>query len=316
MELLVLREGVHWLSAAEYAERLRSRLADSGHTVRHAATPAAERRLVADADVVTGVRIGTDLLDRAEDLRLFACAYAGHGHLPLADLEAAGVAVTNAAGVHEPNASEHAVGAILAFSRRLHEAARAETWQPVRPGELAGSTVTVVGLGAIGGAVVERLRPFDVTTLGVRRSPEKGGPTDEVFGREDLHEALARTDYLVLCCPLTEETRGLVDEAALRTLPPEAVVVNVARGEVVDTDALVTALRRGRVGGAALDVTDPEPLPDDHPLWRFDDVLVTPHTAGGTPKYYERLADIVADNVRRLADDRPLRNRVRTGERD
>lgn len=314
MELLVLRDGVHRLSAAEYADELRSRL--DGHTVHHARTPAEERRLVAAADVATGPRIDAELLERADDLELFACAYAGYGHLPMADLEAAGVAVTNAAGVHAPNASEHAVGTILTFSRRLYEAARAETWQPADPGELAGSTVTVVGLGAIGSAVVDRLEPFDVTTLGVRRSPEKGGPADEVFGQDDIHEALARTDYLVLCCPLTPETRGLIGESELATLPQGAVLVNIARGEVVETDALVRSLRSGRLGGAALDVTDPEPPPDDHPLWNLDDVLVTPHSAGATPKYYERLADVVADNVRRLADDRPLRNRVRSGESD
>ena len=314
MELLVLRDGVHRLSAAEYADELRSRL--DSHTVRHARTPSEERRLVADADVATGPRIDAELLGRADDLELFACAYAGYGHLPMADLDAAGVAVTNAAGVHAPNASEHAVGAILTFSRGLHEAARAESWQPADPGELAGSTVAVVGLGAIGGAVVDRLDPFDVTTLGVRRSPEKGGPTDEVLGQDDIHEALARADYLVLCCPLTSETRGLIGGSELATLPQGAVLVNIARGEVVDTDALVRSLRSGRLGGAALDVTDPEPLPDDHPLWNLDDVLVTPHSAGATPKYYERLADVVADNVRRLADDRPLRNQVRSGERD
>jgi phosphoglycerate dehydrogenase-like enzyme len=135
-----------------------------------------------------------------------------------------------------------------------------------------------------------------------------------VLGSDALHEALARTDCLVLCCPLTEETRGLVGEAEFTTLSSDAVLVNVARGAVVETDALVSALRRGRIGGAALDVTDPEPLPDDHPLWGFDDVLVTPHTAGATPEYYERLADLVADNVRRIGDGRQLRNRVQLPE--
>ena len=308
MDVLVTREGVHRLSAESYAERLRERLED--HQVRFAATPAEQRQLLASADVVTGPRIDAEAIEAASNLRLFACTYAGYGHLPMDALEDAGVAVTNATGVHAPNAAEHALGGILTFSRRLHEAARADTWQALDPGELAESTVTIVGLGAIGTAVAERLDPFDVTTLGVRRTPENGGPTDEVFGPDGLHDALARTDYLVLCCPLTESTRGLVGAAELTTLPPDAVVVNVARGEVVDTDALVRSLRRGRLGGAALDVTDPEPLPDDHPLWGFDDVLITPHSAGATPKYYDRLADIVADNVRRLTDGGPLRNRV------
>jgi phosphoglycerate dehydrogenase-like enzyme len=314
MELLVLRDGVHRRSAVEYAEKLRSWL--ENHTVRHATTPGEERSLVADCDVVTGIRIDRELLNRADDLEMFACAYAGYDHLPMAELADANVAVTNAAGVHAPNAAEHAIGAVLTFSRRLHEAAGAETWQPVYPGEVAGSTVTIVGLGAIGSGVADRLEPFDVTTIGVRRHPENGGPTDEVFGQQRLHDALARTNYLVLCCPLTDETYGLVGEEELATLPQDAVVVNIARGEVVDTGALVSSLRRGRLGGAALDVTDPEPLPDDHPLWRFDEVLVTPHAAGATPKYYDRLADLVADNVRRLVDDRPLRNRVRPGARD
>ena len=314
MELLVLREGVHRLPTTTYVEALDERLSD--HEVRHARTPREERDLVPSADVVTGPRIDPALVDAAEELRLFACAYAGYGHLPMATLEESGVAVTSATGVHAPNAAEHVVGGILTFSRRLHEAAGREHWQPGDPDELAGSTVTVVGLGAIGEAVVERLRPFGVTTVGVRRRPEEGGPTDEVFGPEALHEALFRTDYLVLCCPLTEETRGLVGEAELATLPADSVLVNVARGEVVDTDALVGTLRRGRLGGAFLDVTDPEPLPDDHPLWGFDDVVVTPHTAGATPEYYERLADIVAENVRRLEDGRPLRNRVDAAESD
>jgi phosphoglycerate dehydrogenase-like enzyme len=314
MELLVLREGVHRHDAAAYAAELRERLDD--HTVRHAETPAEERRAIADADVVTGPRIDADLLEGAEHLDLFACAYAGHGHLPLDALADAGVAVTNAAGVHAPNAAEHAIGAMLAFSRGFHEASRADSWQALSPGELAGSTATIVGLGAIGTAIAGRLEAFDVHTLGVRRRPQKGGPTDEVFGQDDLHEALSRTDYLVLCCPLTDETRGLIGEAEFGTLSPDAVLVNIARGAVVDTDALVATLRRGRLGGAALDVTDPEPLPDDHPLWRLDDVLITPHTAGATPAYYSRLADLLSENVRRLAAERPLRNRVRIGESD
>ena len=314
MKLLVLREGVHRLPAAEYADALRDRLRD--HQVVHARTPAEEREQVGTADVVTGPRVDPSMLDDARDIRLFACTYAGYGHLPTDALEDAGVAVTNAAGVHAPNAAEHVVGSILSFSRRLHEAARADRWQPTDPGELAESTVTVVGLGAIGSAIVERLDPFDVTTLGVRRRPSAGGPTDEVLGPDGLHDALARTDYLVLCCPLTEETRGLIGKEEFGTLPPEAVLVNIARGAVVETDALVRTLRRGRLGGAVLDVTDPEPLPDDHPLWGFEDVVVTPHTAGATPEYYERLADIVAENVERLTDDRPLRNEVLGAERN
>ncbi|ERG99947.1 MAG: phosphoglycerate dehydrogenase related dehydrogenase [Haloquadratum sp. J07HQX50] len=151
-------------------------------------------------------------------------------------------------------------------------------------------------------AVVERLRGFGVDTIGVRYTPSKGGPTDEVIGFDDaeLQSALAQTDYLILAAPLSETTRGLIDKRAFDTLPPDCYLVNVGRGPVVDTDDLVTALRSDELSGAGLDVTDPEPLPADHPLWDFNNVIITPHNAGHTPKHWERLADIVAMNVKQL----------------
>ena len=301
--VLVLRRGTHGVPVVEYADELRERL--PGVEVRHARTPAEERELIPDAEIVTGMTIDEALLDHAENLRLFACAYAGTDHLPLDALESRDVAVTNASGVHGPNIGEHVVGAVLAFVRGFPQAWRQgerREWRHFRARELQDSTVTVVGMGAIGRAVVERLQGFGVETIGVRYTPEKGGPTDDVLGFDALHDALARTDYLVLACPLTDETRGLVDEAALVTLPPDAVLVNVARGKVVETDDLVAALRRDRIGGAALDVTDPEPLPEDHPLWNFENVMITPHNAGHTPEYYARCADIVAGNVERVVE--------------
>ncbi|UPV74538.1 D-2-hydroxyacid dehydrogenase [Halorussus limi] len=312
-DVVVLRKSTHGTPVSEYADELRERLPD--REVVHARTPEEERELVANAPVVAGMELDADLLDRAEAMELFACAYAGTGHLPLDALEDRGVAVTNASGVHGPNIGEHVVGNLLVFARRLHEGWRRQQnreWRHFKSHELQGSTVTVVGLGAIGQSVVERLQGFGVETIGVRYTPEKGGPTDEVVGFEDdaFHDALARTDYLAIACPLTETTRGLVGEAELKTLPPDAVLVNVARGPVVDTDALVWALRGHHLRGAALDVTDPEPLPEDHPLWNFENCLITPHCSGHTPEYYERLADIVAENVRRLDAGEELENRV------
>ncbi|WP_254767899.1 D-2-hydroxyacid dehydrogenase [Salinilacihabitans rarus] len=304
LDVLVLRTGTHGTPVEEYAAAIRDRLPDT--PVRLARTPAEEREAIREAWFVTGMDLDESLLAVAENLEVFACAYAGTGHLPLDALDERGVTVTNASGVHGPNMGEHVLGAILAFTRRFHVGARRQRrreWRHYRAHELQDSTVTVVGLGAIGRSVCERLDPFGVETIGVRHSPEKGGPADEVFGYDDdLHEAFARTDYLVLTCPLTDETRGLVDAEALVTLPPEAVLVNVARGPVVDTDALVDALRRNRLRGASLDVTDPEPLPEEHPLWTFENVQLTPHNAGHTPEYYERLADVVAGNVRRIEE--------------
>jgi phosphoglycerate dehydrogenase-like enzyme len=313
VDIVVLRRGTHGLPMDEYAAELRERLPD--RDIALARTPQEERKLVADAPVVTGVGIDEELLDAAEGLELFACAYAGYGHLPMDALRERGVAVTNAAGIHAPSIAEQVLGYVLTFARDLHEGWRRQQSREYRhyqARELGGSTVTVVGLGAIGHAVVQRLQGFDVDTIGVRYTPEKGGPTDEVIGfdPEAFHDALARTDYLVLATPLTDTTHGLVDADAFATLPPESVLVNVARGGVVDTDALVASIRREGIRGAALDVTDPEPLPEDHPLWTFENVLLTPHNAGHTPEHWPRLADIVAENVPRLGTDGDLKNRV------
>jgi len=304
MRIVVTRQKIHGHPASEYVDLLRERLPD--HEVVIADTPEKERELIRTADVVTGEGAAAEEhLDEAPSLRLFAGVYAGVGHLDLDAFENAGVAVTNASGVHAPNISEYVIGALVSLARDFRRATRQQDrreWRAYRTRELYDSTVTVVGLGAIGTAVAERLEPFGVETLGVRYTPEKGGPVDEVYGFDDLHEVLARTDHLVLACPLTDTTGGLIDREALRTLPPHATLVNIARGPVVDTDALVYALRWNQIRGAFLDVTDPEPLPEDHPLWGLDDARITPHNAGHTPQYFERVADILAGNVERLAD--------------
>lgn len=303
-EISVLQHEPHGIPATEYVDALNERLPEVDVTL--ARTPAEQRRAVAEAAVVTSDRLDADLLAAAGGLKLFACTYAGVDHLPMDALRERGVAVTNASGVHGPNVAEHVVGWLLTMVRRLDEGWRRQQrreWSHFQAaGEFQGSTVTVVGLGAIGEAIVERLQGFGVETVGVRHSPGKGGPTDEVVGYDGLSAVLPRTDHLVLACPLTDRTRGLVDDGALALLGPDATLVNVARGPVVDTAALVGTLRRNRLAAAALDVTDPEPLPEDHPLWTLEDVLITPHNAGHTPRYFERCADILAENVRRVEE--------------
>ncbi|EMA54256.1 D-2-hydroxyacid dehydrogenase [Halococcus salifodinae] len=315
-DVLVLRKGAHGISTAEYVDALRERLPDSVRVGR-ARTAAAEREGVETARVVTGGSIDRKMLDGASNLELFACMSAGVDDLPLEALADRGVAVTNASGVHGPNIAEHVIGSMLSFAREFRQFWRQEErneWRQGQASELHGSTVTVVGLGAIGEAIVERLDGFGVTTIGARYSPGKGGPTDEVVGFRDdeaFGDALSRSDYVALACPLTDATRGLIGAVELDTLEPHAVLVNVARGPVVDTGALVSALQGNAIGGAALDVTDPEPLPGDHPLWDLDNAFVTPHSSGHTPAYYERCAEILATNWERLeADDGVLRNRV------
>jgi phosphoglycerate dehydrogenase-like enzyme len=317
-DVVVLREGTEGLSMESYAEALRDRL--PGRTITLARTPKQERELVPGARVVTGITVDEDLIAGAERLELFACTFAGTDHIPMETFEDHGVGVTNAGGIHAPGIAEQAIGNMLTFARRLHEGwrrkARSE-WRHFQSGEFTGSTVTVVGLGSIGQALVQRLQGFEVDTIGVRYTPSKGGPTDEVVSFDDdaIHDALSRSDYVVLACPLNDLTRGLIDEDAFATMKTDAVLVNTARGGIVDTDALVSALRWEKIRGAALDVTDPEPLPADHPLWGLENCLLTPHTGGHTPRHWDRLADIVAENLDRLDSGDELENQILAPER-
>jgi phosphoglycerate dehydrogenase-like enzyme len=200
---------------------------------------------------------------------------------------------------------------ILASRRDLaayavHQAER--TWQPLdRAGELFGSRVLIVGYGSIGAAVEKRLEPFEVTVTRVARTPRDG-----VQGIDELPALLAESDIVVLLVPLTDATRGLVDKDFLAALPDGALVVNAARGPVVDTDALVSELQSGRLR-AVLDVTDPEPLPSDHPLWREPRALITPHVATPPAAEARHLAERVRENVRRFAAGEELLGLIDAG---
>ncbi|UWG46778.1 Phosphoglycerate dehydrogenase or related dehydrogenase [Halanaeroarchaeum sp. HSR-CO] len=318
-DILVLREGTEGLSMESYAETLRETLPD--RTVRLARTPQQERAFIPDARVVTGITLDDALLDRAANLELFACTFAGTDHVPVDAFAARGVAVTNAGGIHAPGIAEQAIANMLVFARRLHEGWRRKQraeWRHFQSGEFTGSTVTIVGLGSIGQAIAQRLEGFEVETIGIRYTPSKGGPTDEDAGFEEdaIHDALSRSEYVVLACPLNDLTRGLLGPEAFATMKTDAVLVNTARGGIVDTDALVDALQTNSIRGAALDVTDPEPLPADHPLWTLENCLITPHTGGHTPRHWDRLADILAENVRRLESGEALQNRVRAPDSD
>ncbi|MFT4947157.1 MAG: phosphoglycerate dehydrogenase-like enzyme [Natronomonas sp.] len=311
-EILVIRQKIHGTNGSVYGAALRERLPDCEITV--ASTPAEERDALPTAEIVTGPALDDSQLQLADELELFACVYAGTGHLDLDTFEQRGIAVTSASGVHTANIGEYAVGAMISMAQQFplaYERTERREWRSFPTRELHGSTAVVVGLGAIGRAIADRLDAFGMETVGVRYSPEKGGPTDEVLGFDEIHEAVAGAEYVVLACPLTDTTRGLIDEDVLLTMSADAALVNVARGPVVETDALLAALQENRLGGAWLDVTDPEPLPDDHPLWGMGNVVVTPHNAGDTPEYFARRADILTENVKHLRNgDSELRNQV------
>ena len=239
--------------------------------------------------------------------------------LPFAGIErfvAAGVlddghVWTCAKGVYGPATAEHALALMLAAARRLHEAARARSWnQDERGRRLAGMTVVLVGTGGIGAALVEMLAPLGPKVIAVNRSGRPLHGADRTVTIDSLPNVAGEADFLVLAAPVTERTRRMVGRDLLARLSPGAWIVNVSRGALVDTEALVDALRAGTIGGAALDVTDPEPLPDGHPLWSFENVIITSHVANTWAMALPELAGQVRRNVERFARGQPLEGLV------
>lgn len=217
------------------------------------------------------------------------------------------VMVCNARGVYDAPLAEWVVGAILAMQRglvRSRDAQARREWDYSEPPELAGRRVVILGLGSIGTAIADRLRPFGVEVIGVGRTARDG-----VRGLADLDDTLRDAEILVNILPLTGQTRGLLDARRIRLLPDGALLVNAGRGRTIETAALVEELRSGRIR-AALDVTDPEPLPPDHPLWGLPNVLISPHMAGESPGSTIRAFALAGDQIRRFAAGQPLINQV------
>ena len=208
---------------------------------------------------------------------------------------------TSAKGAFAEPVAEHALALILAGLRQLKVRARARTWGQPAGESLFGQPVTVVGAGGIATVLLRLLEPFGTPVTVVRRQAEPVAGAARTVGVDRLTEALAGARAVVLTVALTPQTRGLIGRAELAAMEPDGWLVNVARGGVVDTEALVEALHAGQIGGAALDVTDPEPLPAGHPLWDLPNCLITPHTADTEEMTEPLLARRIAENVRRLA---------------
>ncbi|MET0413811.1 MAG: D-2-hydroxyacid dehydrogenase [Polyangiaceae bacterium] len=261
---------------------------------------------------------GGDVLKDAKSLRWLQTVGAGVDRLLTPELVARSeLLITNASGIHAQPIAEHVFGFLLAFTRNLHLAIAdqpAARWNSLPYREtlrtLRGKTLGILGLGAIGERVAEIAAPFGLRVIGLKRSATPVRGVAEVYGPDQLHEFLAQSELLVNILPLTPTTRGWIGAPELARLPQGAFFVNVGRGATVDTDALVAALRSGHLAGAGLDVTEPEPLPSEHPLWKLPNVIITPHYSGGQPDYYQHLGELFTDNLRRYVAGEPLRNVV------
>jgi phosphoglycerate dehydrogenase-like enzyme len=260
-----------------------------------------------------------DLLTRARNLRWLQQWGAGADWL----LRYPGVAeldfvLTSASGVHPIPISEHIMAFLLTFARGLHRAVRAQerhAWIPHEEQEgvfeLAGKTMVLVGVGAIGARTAEAATALGMRVLGVRRDPTASVPGAEAMvGPDRLLDLLPEADFVVLTVPLTNETQGMIGERELRAMKPTAYIVNIGRGGTIQESVLIRALREGWIAGAGLDVFETEPLPEDSPLWAMDNVIITSHYSGLTPRYHERAMAIFLDNLHRYQAGEPLRNVV------
>jgi phosphoglycerate dehydrogenase-like enzyme len=273
---------------------------------------------VADAEVYTPGKLDADVLAAAGKLRWVHFCHAGLDSSLFPELVQSDLLLTNSADVFSEPMGEHALGLILSFSRGLNFCrARYANWNErcnrmdATGREVKGATLGVVGYGGIGRAAARRAHALGMRVLAVAGSEhETDGIAEWIRGPEALPELLEASDYVVVSCPLTEQTRHIIGPEQIARMRPNAVLVNLGRGALVDQEALLEALRDQRIGGAGLDVTTPEPLPDDHPFWSMDNVIITPHCAAASPRTPGRVYEMFAENLRRYLAGEPMLNVV------
>jgi len=291
-----------------------------------AAAPGAEvltsAELEADPDRIGAVEVvfgglSREQWARAERLRWLQTMGAGVNGLLTAEVAGSPVTITNASGIHAEPITEHMFGLLLMHTRRLAAAwdqQRERSWEsaPLSGGLgiLAGKTLGVLGVGAIGGQSARVGEAFGMRVVGLRRTGEPAPHVTRMYTPEERLDFFRQCDVVMNSLPLTEKTRRFMSAREFDSLPCGSIVINTGRGATIDTAALMASLRAGRLGAALLDVTDPEPLPPDHPLWSMENVIITPHYSGGHPGYDRRAAAIFLDNLRRYIAGEPLRNVV------
>jgi phosphoglycerate dehydrogenase-like enzyme len=276
----------------------------------------ARREALARAEVLVALHTPARLLEWTPRLRWIQGIGAGVEQFAAAGVTRDRVVVTNSSGVSSGSMAEWVVGRLLQVWKRFRETddfQRAHRFERSYGRTFAGSIVGIVGLGSIGCAVAERVRGLGCRVLGLRRSARPGDRSehaDALYGPAQLHEMLARCDAVVVAAPATPETRHLIDAEALAAMPRHAVLVNVARGSLVDEAALASAMAEGALGAAVLDVFEREPLPADSPLWDLPGVYVSAHSSVSVDRFLDDVFDLVYDNLRRYVAGEPLRNAV------
>ncbi len=292
------------------------------HTARLTITgdPAQAAAAAADADIILNGMFNGDLLraafPAAKQVRWVHTLSAGVDAVLFPELVESPVPLTNGRGVFKRSLGEFAVAAALFFAkdlRRMVHNQEAGVWHQFDIEELAGRTLGIVGFGEIGRSAAERVKPFGMRIIAIRRRPGLGGDDpllDAVYPPAALHDLLRASDYILVAAPNTPETLGMIGEAEFAVMKPNAVIINLGRGPVIDEAALIHALEQHRIRGAALDVFDREPLPAGHPFWRLQNVLVSPHCADHTTGWLELAMEKFVSNFGRFIRGEPLENLV------
>jgi phosphoglycerate dehydrogenase-like enzyme len=308
-----------WQIPAEGVETLRKRFPLINFI--HATTAEERAAGLKDADAAYTWILNADELAAAEKLRWVHTSAVAVETLCLRELFARSILVSNTRGVQAIPIAEHVMAVLLALSKQipfvLENQAQARWAQNEFIGDrlpwlLNGRTLGMIGVGTIGSEVARRAQAFGMRVIAMRRRPAYGviGHVEQIYGLADLPDFLAQCHALVIAAPLTPETHGLMGAAQFAQLPKGAVVINVGRAKIVDTDALIATLRRGHLGGASLDVFPQEPLPSDHPLWTTPNVLLTPHTSGFRRGHWDEVIDLYGDNIERWLKGEPLKYRI------
>ncbi len=258
--------------------------------------------------------ISGETLKICRNLKWLFSLSAGVEKLPFPELIEMGITVTNTRGIHGKQMAEHVIGIMIAFSRYLHKCLKNQIekkWdQNLRVDELAGRNLCIIGAGSIGMEIARKAKAFDMIVTGLKKHPVELEYFDFVWGIEKLHEALNHSDYSVLVTPLTDETFHLMGLDEFKAMKKNSVFINISRGDTVDENVMIEALKNGIIRGAGLDVFHEEPLPQESPLWNMENVIITPHNAGVSPYYMKRALEIFLNSLKLYKEGKPLPNRI------